>query len=654
MTKEFKAILIIFLFFPLVVYSQYSKEDSLWLLLKSPKVKKMIFSDLIAIQKNYKSYGKKLRMAYSYELLGRKDLMANEKQKAEAYFLVAENFQYFGDNIMQSKAYFEESIKLFTKQKNLIKKAEAINLLGAYYQNIDEDSIAVKLYSESLQIAESIKDTAGILRPYRGFVFIFTKMGLYDKAIAYGLEGIKRSEFFHKEISVAFLSNNIGNAYLQNGEFDLAIKFYKKALSINLDTENIVRNSSNIGNAYLYLNKLDSAAKYLNRVEVLLPQVKVPRVFIFAYSYIAKLRNRQSRYKQAIVYATEAIRYANRYQLESISDAAYESLVVSYKKTNKPDSALLALENYWKIKQRYLETSRNKTISQVEQNFQKYRKEKKMELKAANIALQKTSSVIDKLIKNGGLVMSILLALLVIVYYNKYKLKQRTSEELIIKNLEIEQQKILVQTSLEEKDILLKELHHRVKNNFAIVSSLLRIQSDKLEDEKAIQAVRQGLQRIDAMSMIHQRLYLTEKITSINIKLYINDLAESLMNAYGYNYDNFDLDLDIENEELDVDLAMPLGLIIHELLTNSFKYAYTSIQQPNLKISIIKNGGLTLEIQDNGIGIDIDRWTRTSDTFGKKLITGLTLQLGGTYTIQKSNGTFFKLQIPKEKLKFVA
>ena len=654
MTKEFKAILIIFLFFPLVVYSQYSKEDSLWLLLKSPKVKKMIFSDLIAIQKNYKSYGKKLRMAYSYELLGRKDLMANEKQKAEAYFLVAENFQYFGDNIMQSKAYFEESIKLFTKQKNLIKKAEAINLLGTYYQNIDEDSIAVKLYSESLQIAESIKDTAGILRPYRGFVFIFTKMGLYDKAIAYGLEGIKRSEFFHKEISVAFLSNNIGNAYLQNGEFDLAIKFYKKALSINLDTENIVRNSSNIGNAYLYLNKLDSAAKYLNRVEVLLPQVKVPRVFIFAYSYIAKLRNRQSRYKQAIVYATEAIRYANRYQLESISDAAYESLVVSYKKTNKPDSALLALENYWKIKQRYLETSRNKTISQVEQNFQIYRKEKKMELKAANIALQKTSSVIDKLIKNGGLVMSILLALLVIVYYNKYKLKQRTSEELIIKNLEIEQQKILVQTSLEEKDILLKELHHRVKNNFAIVSSLLRIQSDKLEDEKAIQAVRQGLQRIDAMSMIHQRLYLTEKITSINIKLYINDLAESLMNAYGYNYDNFDLDLDIENEELDVDLAMPLGLIIHELLTNSFKYAYTSIQQPNLKISIIKNGGLTLEIQDNGIGIDIDRWTRTSDTFGKKLITGLTLQLGGTYTIQKSNGTFFKLQIPKEKLKFTA
>lgn len=654
MTKVFKAILIIFLLFPLVVYSQHVKEDSLWLLLKSPKVKKMTFSDLIAIQKNYTSYGKKLRMAYSNELLGRKDLMANEKHKAEAYFLVAKNFQYFGDNVMQSKAYFEESIRLFTKQKNLIKKAEAMDLLGTYYQNIDEDSIAIKLYTESQKIAESINDTVGILLPYRGFVFIFTKIGLYEKAIAYGLEGIKRSEFFHKEISVAFLSNNIGNAYLQNGDFDLAIKFYKKALSINKDAENIVRNSSNIGNAYLYLNKIDSATKYLNRVEALLPQVKVPRVFIFAYSYIAKLRNRQSKYKQAIVYANEAIRYAKRYQLEGISDVAYESLVVSYKKTNKPDSALAALENYWKIKQRFLETSRNKTISLVEQEFQKYRKEKKIELKAAKIALQKTSSVVDKLIRNGALGLSILLALMVILYYNKYKLKQRTSEELTIKNFEIEKQKILVQTSLEEKDILLKELHHRVKNNFSIVSSLLRIQSDKLEDEKAIQAIRQGQQRIDAMSMIHQRLYQTDKISSINIKVYVNDLAESLMSAYGYNCDNFDLDLDIENEELDVDLAMPLGLIINELLTNSFKYAYTKIQHPNLKISIKKNGGLTLEIQDNGIGINIDLWKKTSDSFGKKLITGLTLQLGGTYTIEKSNGTFFKLQIPIEKLKIAS
>jgi two-component sensor histidine kinase len=654
MKKVFKATLVTFLLLPLMVYSQQSKEDSLWLILKSAKVKKMTFSDLIAIQKDYASYNKKLRMAYSYELLGRRDLMANEKQKAEAYLMVAENFRFFGDNIMQSKAYFEESIKLFTKQKNLRKKAEAINLLGAYYQNIDEDSIAIKLYTESLQIAEKIKDTAGILRPYRGFVFIFTKMGLYDKAIAYGLEGIKRSEHFHKEISVAFLSNNTGNAYLQSGQFDLAIAFYKKALSINKDAENIVRNSSNIGNAYLYLNKIDSAAKYLNRVEVLLPQVKVPRAFIFAYSYIAKLRNHQKRYQQAIGYANEAIRYAKGYQLESISDAAYESLVFSYKKMNMPDSALVALENYWKIKQRFLETSRNKTVAQVEQKFHKYRNEKEIELKAAEIELLKKDLVVDKLLRNGALVMSILLALMAILYYNRYKLKQRTSEVLTIKNLEIEKQKMQIQTSLEEKDILLKELHHRVKNNLAIVSSLLRIQSNKLEDEKAIQAVRQGQQRIDAMSMIHQRLYLSDKITSINIKEYVNDLAESLMNAYGYNCDNFDLELAIESEELDVDLAMPMGLIINELLTNSFKYAYAKIQQPQLKISIKKNGGLILEIHDNGIGIDIDRWTRASDSFGKKLIVGLTHQLGGTYTIEKNNGTFFKLHIPKEKLKIAA
>lgn len=254
----------------------------------------------------------------------------------------------------------------------------------------------------------------------------------------------------------------------------------------------------------------------------------------------------------------------------------------------------------------------------------------------------------------GAVVISILLAFMAILCYNKYKLQQRISEKLIINNLELEKQKMQIQASLEEKNILLKELHHRVKNNFAMVSSLLRIQSTKLEDEKANQIVLQGQQRINAISMIHQRLYQTDKITSINIKEYVNDLAEGLMNAYGYNCDNFDLDLDIENGELDVDLSMSLGLIINELLTNAFKYAYIKIRQPKLKISIKKNGGLILEIKDNGIGIDIDQWTKTSNSFGKKLIAGLTLQLGGVYTIEKNNGTFFQLQIPKEKLKIAA
>jgi two-component sensor histidine kinase len=126
------------------------------------------------------------------------------------------------------------------------------------------------------------------------------------------------------------------------------------------------------------------------------------------------------------------------------------------------------------------------------------------------------------------------------------------------------------------------------------------------------------------------------------------------MSAYGYKSDEFDLIINIEKEQLDVDLAIPLGLVINELLTNSFKYAYENVERPLLKIDLKMDEGLTLEVQDNGPGIDMERWQKAKDSFGKKLIAGLTKQIGGTFQLENQNGSYFKLEIPKEKLKMAA
>jgi two-component sensor histidine kinase len=149
------------------------------------------------------------------------------------------------------------------------------------------------------------------------------------------------------------------------------------------------------------------------------------------------------------------------------------------------------------------------------------------------------------------------------------------------------------------------------------------------------------------MSLIHQRLYQTDKVTSVNIKEYIIDLAESLMSAYGFKPNKFDLNISVEKEELDVDLAIPLGLIINELLTNSFKYAYTNIEKPALNISLKGDKNLVLEIKDNGVGLDLNRWKNAKDSFGKKLIGGLVSQIGGKYTIENEGGTVFRMRIIK-------
>lgn len=219
----------------------------------------------------------------------------------------------------------------------------------------------------------------------------------------------------------------------------------------------------------------------------------------------------------------------------------------------------------------------------------------------------------------------------------------------------LQRSKATISEQSNQMKLMMKELHHRVKNNLAIVSSLLKLQSNRIEDESAAKAVREGQQRVEAMSLIHQRLYQSDdRLTSINMREYILDLTENLMLAYGYSLDNFDLRITIEQEELDVDLAIPVGLILNELLTNSFKYAYEHVQTPMLSVSLTSKQGVTLEIKDNGPGINELQWKQKGGSFGKRLIKNLSEQTGGEYQICADNGTCYKLHIAEQQIRKVA
>lgn len=194
--------------------------------------------------------------------------------------------------------------------------------------------------------------------------------------------------------------------------------------------------------------------------------------------------------------------------------------------------------------------------------------------------------------------------------------------------------------------LLMKELHHRVKNNLQIVSSLLSLQSFRIKDQYAIDAIKEGQQRIEAMSLIHQKLYIQDAITQVNIREFITDIAESLMQAYGYDSNNFELQINVEEALLDVDKAIPLSIIINELITNAFKYAYDTVKNPKLIISFTKKSRqASLAIADNGIGINTNNWD-SNDGYGKELIQTFTEQLEGTLKLSINQGTTFQIVFP--------
>lgn len=227
---------------------------------------------------------------------------------------------------------------------------------------------------------------------------------------------------------------------------------------------------------------------------------------------------------------------------------------------------------------------------------------------------------------------SLVLAALLFVVWNQKKKSQR-------------QQKMIAEQS-DRLQWMMKELHHRVKNNLQIVSSLLNLQSYRLKDEESVSAIKESQLRVQAMSLMHQRLYQVEDVSMVNFKLYLTDLTETLMRAYGYNNsDDFDLTIDIEKEMLDVDTVMPMGLLVNEIITNSFKYAYKEVKRPALRIKLAgMDKNLVLDIADNGPGIQSAGTTKAG--FGTKLISALSKQLKATYTVDHSAGTAYSFTIP--------
>jgi len=200
-------------------------------------------------------------------------------------------------------------------------------------------------------------------------------------------------------------------------------------------------------------------------------------------------------------------------------------------------------------------------------------------------------------------------------------------------------------TALAAKDVLLKEVHHRVKNNLQIISSLLNMQTELLADPAMIGIFRESQQRVQAMAMIHERLYGQDDVERLDFSDYVEGLAHDLFFAYGVDSERVRLQLQLEPVSLDLNQAIPCGLILNELLTNSLKYAFQEDQDGQISINLrsTNNSQVTLQVADNGIGLPEDFDPTTSNSLGLKIVTILTRQLRGTLNQKPAPGTEFTL-----------
>lgn len=194
--------------------------------------------------------------------------------------------------------------------------------------------------------------------------------------------------------------------------------------------------------------------------------------------------------------------------------------------------------------------------------------------------------------------------------------------------------------SLREKETLLREIHHRVKNNMAVVSSLLYLQANKINDDTVRSLFEESQQRVKAMALVHEKLYQTKDLSSINFRDYITSIVSEIVSLYRIDASAISMEVNVEDVELDLEAAIPCGLIINELLTNAFKYAFPDNRGGVLSVNLTKNDDLcTLTIKDNGVGLPEGFDYKEASTLGLQLVNVLTGQLNGNVQINFDKGT---------------
>jgi two-component sensor histidine kinase len=349
-------------------------------------------------------------------------------------------------------------------------------------------------------------------------------------------------------------------------------------------------------------------------------------------------------------------------------------------------SAIKHYQTYIAVKDSVFNETTSKQVEQLTIQYETEKKEQDIKLKEKNIALLKEQNKAQQTQRNALVGGTGLLLAFLGLGYNRYRLKRRSNQLLEAQHQELQLQKDVLQTQqveihhknehlsellgekdsllgqkdtllsqqerlLEEKERLLKEIHHRVKNNLQVVMSLLNSQADSLQDRAALSAIQESQHRVQAMALIHQKLYQAEGVARIPMHDYIEEVVAYLHESYCLDQ-LVRFQLEVAPIELDVTQAVPLGLIINEVITNAFKYAFPDGRPGTVCLSLQRQGeaAYQLTIADDGVGLPAHYDPSQSHSLGMTLLHGFSAQLGGELTITSQAGLCINLLFEEAQL----
>ena len=606
-------------------------------------------------------------------------LLLAEKEKdirntAQALAHLSRNFQGLGD-LKKTEATLLKALDLQKQLNSEREMADTHNRLGVFYRHQPDIKKALYHYDEAIPIAKKFNIVPLLASLYMNKAVILQEAARYDEAADMHLESIRLKEQINDQRGLMQSYNNMAVVLRRVGELEQSKSYFLRANQLARQFNNPLLlgfNYNNLAILYTQLQQKDSVPILLNLAlssfqqagdkpgqamahhnlgQFLLEEKKYPESEQALEKALAMRRVLNDKYDLASTLNLLGALYSRTRRTEKAEDLLLQSIDLLREENSfrKKDAYVYLAEHYrsvgnfenaYKFQAAYLAMNDTLVDEKEVMNLLRRSSQYELEKKDAELLLEKNEKKLQALAlskKNQWLLFlsaSILLLSIILLLLWRYgRQKKKHAEWLTKKN--------------EQVETLIRELHHRVKNNLQTVSGLLSLQGNRIDNEEWRNLMEEGRGRVEAMALIHQKLYLQNDVAAIPMADYLRDLLQHLAASYGFDSSVVETTIQLSSTSLDIDRAVPVGLIVNELASNAFKYAFANNPTPRLEIRLVeKDDLLLLTIADNGVGHSGGKAAEMA--FGRRLVGLLVQQLNAEMEQSVVNGTYYRITMKKK------
>jgi two-component sensor histidine kinase len=479
--------------------------------------------------------------------------------------------------------------------------------------------------------------------------------GDFSESITYSKKaydiGVKNDDLFIIRLS----AKNIGSAFSKIQSYDSSLFYYEKSLLLSKelhDTLGYANTLLSYGQLYLKQKDFDKSRLYLDSARLLgipFENQRFSSTLYLAYSdlFLALFENDRNCLDSSLYYSQLSLEAGKKTQTLPKIISAKENLIVVHEYMGNLNTALQLSKELQTLKDSIQRIEKTKTIIEARELYKAEKRELEINLlQQKNLNKEQDLEKVKRqkenqsymLVTGGFVLLFSILGLLFL--FRLYKLKNKAFREL-------EERNAIIKKQDEEKELLLKEIHHRVKNNLQIIHSLLDIQRSKYPDLNNQKVVQESQNRIKAMALIHEKLYENNDLSKVSFENYAKELSEQLQKSFK---DSSTVKIHVHSidQTFDIDTIVPIGLILSELITNSFKYAFVEHNgRIDITLSKVSEGKLALIVADSGKEFDFLGALSKPKSIGLKLIQRLSKQIKGELSYSYDQGSVFTIVFSK-------